>query len=165
MKLATPIAAHCHSELTHIVILKWSGLLISSTHPLNLNGSLGLTWRIASLWYSAMDFLQGRFRLGCASIPIHFQITFQTTFVDAHDIGKELAPRVLLQLHRDLVAARQLGDRVCSAAINHTCVGAITDHPVAAVVRPQMNLARPSIDADDLGKDLLLIQLQSRSPH
>ena len=85
--------------------------------------------------------------------------------MDAHKTGKGLALRVLLQLQRDLVAARQASDRVLSAAITHTCAGAITDHPVTAIVRPQMNLTRPGIDAKDLAKDLLLIQLQSRSPH
>ena len=57
--------------------------------------------------------------------------------MDAHEIGIGVAARVLLQLHGDLISALQLGDRVFSAAIKHTGVSAITDHPVAAVVRPQ----------------------------
>src|SRR4030095_811483 len=87
------------------------------------------------------------------------------TFVDAHEIGIGVAARVLLQLHGDLISALQLGDRVFSAVIKHTSVSTITNHPVAAVVRSQMNLPRRSIYSDNLREDLFLIQLKRRSAH
>jgi hypothetical protein len=87
------------------------------------------------------------------------------TFVDADEIGIEVAARVLLQLHGDLISALQLGDPVFSVVIKHTGVSAVTDHPVAAVVRSQMNLPRRSIHSVNLCKDLVLIQLKRRSTH
>src|SRR6266404_90027 len=112
--------------------------------------------------YFAIDCLRGSCRasgIAKIQIPIHY------IFVDAHEIGIGVAARVLLQLHGDLIAALQLVDRVFSAVVNGTGVSAIADHPVAAVLQAQMNLARRSIDSVDLCEELVLIQLQRRSAH
>jgi len=95
--------------------------------------------------------------------PAAIGIPIPYTFVDTHEIGIGVAAGVLLQLHGDLISAFQLGDRVFPAAIKRSGVRAVTDHPLAAFVRSQMNFPRRSIESIDLREELILIQLKRRS--